>query len=84
MSIRFADLPSGRTSRNAWGEEAAALRANPGKWAHIEDYDENTQAQKGSFTQGIKSGRLKAFRGGNFDAKVIKGQVWVRFIGDAA
>lgn len=84
MSIRFAELPAGRTTGKAWGEEASALRANPGKWAHFEDFDTASTSKTGSFAQQIKGGKLKAFQNGTFEAKVIRGQVWARFVGESA
>ena len=84
MSIRFAELPAGRTTPLAWGEEAEALRTHPGQWAHFEDADTLTTGAKGSLVNNIKRGVLKAFNGGRFEARVIKGQVWARFVGDAA
>ena len=82
MSIRFAELPAGRAS-SAWSEEADALRSNPGQWAHFEDYDAKSTSDRTNLTQNIKRGNLKAFKEGRFEARVIKGQVWARFIADA-
>ncbi len=84
MSIRFAELPTSRTTVAAWGEEAAALRANPGQWAHFEEVDDKSTADKGTLAHHIKRGKLKAFRDGVFEARVIKGQLWVRFVGESA
>ena len=83
MSIRFAELPAGRTTANAWGAEADALRANPGQWAHFEEYDDMTTTQRTNLAGNIKRGALKAFKDGTFEARVIKGELWVRFVGDA-
>ena len=85
MSIRFAELPEGRgTSNGAWREEAETLRNNPGKWAHIENYDDRPSAHKATLAGNIKAGRIKAFRDGTFEARVIEGQVWARFVSETA
>jgi len=83
MSIRFAELPASHTTANAWEAESEALRANPGQWAHFEEFDGWTTTQKTNLVGNIKHGRLKAFREGVFEARCIKGQIWARFTGDA-
>ena len=83
MSIRFEELPKGHGVRGVWGEEAEAFRANPGKWAHIEDYDDRSMSDRCSLVSNIKKGHIKAFRDGTFEARNIKGQVWVRFVGES-
>lgn len=84
MNITFGELPAARTTSGAWVEEALALRTNPGQWAHFPEFDSRPYAHRASFTQSVRSGRIKAFRSGQFEARVIKGQVWARYVGESA
>lgn len=80
--MKFTELPDVRTTRGAWEKEAAALRDNRYEWAHFDEYDNATPAQRGSFASHIRSGDLKAFRpAGAFETRTIKGQVFVRYVG---
>ncbi len=60
----------------AWVEEAARLRENPGRWALLaEDLSER---QAVDVAANIRRGRLVAFRPGRFEARSHKGSVWAR------
>lgn len=56
----------------SYAEEAAELRRRPGDWALILEFSAEDRASAYNTVNGIKSGRLAAFRpGGQFDAKTV-------------
>lgn len=60
----------------AYTELAAALRANPGKWAKMPG--ERTQGGASSTAQNVRRGSMKDFPKGQFDAVHKAGVVWVK------
>lgn len=86
MSIQFLnrlpDSEGGRSADPALMEFASALRANPGLWAVWPRESSPSSARSRAYQ--IKSGRMVAFRDGNFEAVVRRGVLYVRCMGDLA
>lgn len=59
-------------------EFAAALKAQPGRWAKWPIELANVNGQ----TSDIKNGYLKPFRGASFDARSRNGTLYVRCLGE--
>ena len=65
---------------NRWRDEAAELRANPGRWALLTQTEGNKAR---NLVVQIKMGRLQAFRpAGTFEATARAGSVYARFLPD--
>ncbi|KLI04550.1 hypothetical protein ACT17_20690 [Mycolicibacterium conceptionense] len=62
-------------------EIAEALQGNPGKWAEWPYEVEKKKAY--SLQANIRIGRIKAFPLGDYESTVIKGKLFVRYVGGA-
>jgi hypothetical protein len=89
MPVEFGDLPpdarggAGRGIPRAWEKEAAALRANPDRWARIAS--KNSISAAGTLSMNIRTGHLISFRpAGDFEVTTRGLDVWVRYVGDGA
>ncbi|MEU6441370.1 hypothetical protein [Streptomyces sp. NPDC047046] len=94
--ITFTPLPpanSGRVDRRtvAAVEIAAQLRARPGEWALIRTKTGDTkraQSAAQSYARTIRTGRLRAYPVGQFEARARTAEsgvthVYARYVGDA-
>jgi hypothetical protein len=79
MPVEFGDLPPGPRP-NPWVDEAAELRANPGRWAYI--FTSKTRNGANQFAKYVRDGARTAFRPpGAFEAVARGNDVWARYIG---
>jgi hypothetical protein len=75
MTITWGEPPTGA---DRWTAIAEALRSRPGQWAQVENEIGNPK----SYVTHIKTGRYRSFSpAGSFEAKVSRGQLWIRFVG---
>jgi hypothetical protein len=80
MPVEFGDLPPGPSGHETWENEAAELRANPGRWARI--FTSKTHQGALQFAKYVRDGARVAFRPpGTFDAVARGNDVWIRYIG---
>ena len=81
------ELPGGNSRKGRRGSEvlrgfAAALRANPGKWAKYR-YELSAGGARG-LNGNIRRGASAAFRDGNYESRTVAGVAYVRYRGGAA
>lgn len=65
----------------AWLSEVAELKSRPGQWGRIAYFPGGGRPAY-NLVDNIRRGRVAAFRPqGTFEARAIKGEVWVRWTG---
>jgi hypothetical protein len=65
--------------REAWQREAAALRAEPGRWGRLPLPEDVSTRYTYTLADNIRRGRLLAFREGTWSARASDGKVWARY-----
>lgn len=93
MSLKWEDPPApvkrtktgGRKVR--YTDEAAELRANPGKWALLEDLEPRPgytpAGRSGYWVTNLRRGYYKAFpKDEPWEFRSVEGRVYARYMGD--
>lgn len=82
--IKWQDPPAeaGRkfARKLAYEDETAVLRAEPGRWALLDELTDRDRAHR--LVDNIHRGNLAAFRPpGSFEARSLGTKVWARYVG---
>lgn len=73
--VNDEDLPAGRLRRDQLNEFGAVLRTRPGVWAKYP----GSKASPGTVAWRINHGASPSLPTQDFEAKVFKGEIYVRF-----
>lgn len=73
MTVTWGDPPGD----DKWGPIAAELRSRPGQWARLDNVGRNPRAN----VTHINRGRMAFAPAGTFEAKVVRGELWARYVG---
>ena len=68
--------------RSRYAALHAALREHPGRWAVLPGEKASVDSAKGT-AMNIRNGRMRGFTKGQFDTRVDRTKVYVRYIGPA-
>ena len=74
MTVTWGEPPAD----GKWAAIAEELQSRPRHWARLDEVGRNPRA----YVTHINRGRLSAFKPpGTFEAKVVRGQLWARYVG---
>lgn len=83
VNIVWEEPADNRLVRTDFGEVAAALRANPGRYAVIAEGLNGSRTQASSLALGVRRGKYAAFKPvGAWFSKSSKDKVWAKFVGE--
>lgn len=78
--VGWEEPPPSATARGGYHEIVEKLKANPEKWARLDDRASESAAQ--GFASMVRNGKVAGFRDGRFDARHSGPSVWVRYLGE--
>lgn len=83
VNLVFEEPADNRLVRTDFDEVAAALRANPGKFALIAEGLVGSRTQASSLALGVRRGKYAAFKPtGAWFSKSSGDKVWAKFVGE--